>query len=229
LLLAGLLLLMSFIGCARRYPRTAPPPAPPAAPAEFPLPAPGPRGPLELVEEGVASWYGVPYHGRKSSNGEVYDMYKLTAAHRTLAFETRLRVTNLKNGKSTEVRITDRGPFVEGRVIDLSLAAARAIDMVADGVARVRLELISAPPPLAEAYTVQVGAFREKQNAVNMRQRLERAYQPVFVFEYDSPNGMFYRVRVGRVASQAAAERLAEKLRSREQIAATFVVRLDEP
>jgi rare lipoprotein A len=177
---------------------------------------------------GSASWYGVPYHGRRAANGEIYDMYKLTAAHRTLPFETIVRVTNLKNGKQTEVRITDRGPFVEGRHIDLSLAAARAIDMVGDGIARVRLELVKAAPPLPNAFTVQVGAFRQKENATRLRQRLERNYGPVFVFEYDSPSGLFYRVRVGRVPSEKAAERLAARLQEKEQLT-TFIVRLDEP
>jgi rare lipoprotein A len=153
-------------------------------------------------------------------------MYKLTAAHRTLPFETIVRVTNLKNSKQTQVRITDRGPFVEGRHIDLSLAAAREIDMVGDGIARVRLELVSAPALPAELFTVQVGAFLQKENAVKLRQSLERNYQPVFVFDYDSPKGIFYRVRVGRVSSQAAADRLATRLREKENLT-TFVVRLD--
>jgi rare lipoprotein A len=154
-------------------------------------------------------------------------MYKLTAAHRTLPFQTIVRVTNLRNGKQTEVRITDRGPFVEGRIIDLSLAAAREIDMVATGVARVRLELVSGPAPMVGAFTVQVGAFLQQDNAVKLRQRLERRYQPVFVVEYDSPKGMFYRVRVGRVANESAANRLADKLRTQESLT-TYVLRLDE-
>ena len=91
---------------------------------------PAPSG---YTEEGNASWYGVPFHGRHASNGEIYDMYKLTAAHRTLPFETMVRVTNLNNGKSTVVRITDRGPFVDNRIIDLSLAAAREVDSVGPG------------------------------------------------------------------------------------------------
>jgi rare lipoprotein A len=187
-----------------------------------------PSGPLRLLEEGIASWYGVPYHGRRAANGEIYDMNKLTAAHRTLPFETIVRVTNLKNGRQTQVRITDRGPFIEGRMIDLSLAAARDIDMVADGIARVRLELVSVPQLPTDLYTVQVGAFVQRENAVKLRQQLERRYQPVFVFEYDSPKGIYYRVRVGRAPSMAAAERLAARLRASDQLS-TFVVRLDEP
>ncbi|MBI3662191.1 MAG: septal ring lytic transglycosylase RlpA family protein [Acidobacteria bacterium] len=215
-------------GCAHRHVVRTPPPTPPPSPTPGPAPAPAvPSGPMRVIEEGNASWYGVPYHGRRAANGEIYDMHKLTAAHRTLPFETIVRVTNLRNGKHTQVRITDRGPFVEGRIIDLSLAAAREIDMVATGVARVRLEFVNGPPPMNGAFTVQVGAFLQKENAVKLRQRLERRYQPVFVHEYDSPKGLFYRVRVGRVASEVAADKLAEKLRTQESLT-TFVVRLDE-
>jgi rare lipoprotein A len=219
-------------GCSHGHragiPTTAPPaPQPDTSPFPPPSKIPQPSAPLRMIEEGNASWYGVPYHGRKAANGEIYDMYKLTAAHRTLPFETIVRVTNLRNGKQTQVRINDRGPFVEGRIIDLSLAAAREIDMVGTGVARVRLELVSGPAAMNGAFTVQVGAFLQRVNADKLRQSLERRYQPVFVFEYDSPKGMFYRVRVGRVASEAAANRLADKLRAQESLT-TFVVRLDE-
>lgn len=175
----------------------------------------------------MASWYGVPYHGRRAANGEIFDMHKMTAAHRTLPFESVVRVTNLKNGRTAEVRINDRGPFVENRVIDLSLAAARELDMVAMGVARVRLELLAGPNPLDGSFTVQVGAFLGRENAARLRQRLERRHPPVFVHEYDSPDGFFYRVRVGRLPTQEAARQLAEQLRSEEGLV-PFVVRLDE-
>ena len=95
------------------------------------------------TEQGNASWYGIPFDGRRASNGEIYDMHKLTAAHRTLPFDTVVRVTNLSNGKSTVVRITDRGPFVDNRIIDLSMAAAREIDSIGPGVVPVRLEILS--------------------------------------------------------------------------------------
>lgn len=98
------------------------------------------------TETGIASWYGVPYHGRRSANGEIYDMEKLTAAHRTLPFDTWLEVTNLTNNKRVDVRITDRGPFVHGRIIDLSLAAARQLGMVGPGIVRVRIKVIRKPP-----------------------------------------------------------------------------------
>ncbi len=179
------------------------------------------------IEEGFSSWYGVPFHGRRAANGEIYDMYKLTAAHRTLPFESIVRVTNLKNGRSTEVRITDRGPFVENRILDLSLAAARELDMVAMGVAPVRLELLAGSSPLEGSFTVQVGAFLARENAEKLRERLAERYSPVFIHEYDSPNGLFYRVRVGRLLSPEAARELAEQLRGEEGFV-PFVVRLDE-
>jgi len=102
---------------------------------------------LGSTETGVASWYGFPYHGRRAASGEVYDMEQLTAAHRTLPFQTWVEVTNLSNGKQVEVRINDRGPFVKGRILDLSQAAARDIDMLRAGTARVRVKVI-APPPI---------------------------------------------------------------------------------
>jgi rare lipoprotein A len=97
------------------------------------------------TETGIASWYGVPYNGRHSANGEIYDMEKLTAAHRTLPFDTWVEVTNLENKKRVDVRITDRGPFVNGRIIDLSLAAARELDLVQAGIVRVRIKVIRRP------------------------------------------------------------------------------------
>ena len=107
--------------------------------------AAGSASKIGSTETGIASWYGVPYHGRRSASGEIFDMEKLTAAHRALPFETWVEVTNLSNGKQVDVRITDRGPFVRGRIIDLSMAAARQIDMVRAGTARVRLKVIIAP------------------------------------------------------------------------------------
>src|SRR5205823_5611804 len=128
------------------------------------------------TEEGNASWYGDPFNGRRASNGEIYDMYKLTAAHRTLPFDAMVRVTNLSNGKSTTVRITDRGPFVENRIIDLSLAAAREIDLVGPGVAPVRVEVLGNVDPTAGFFTVQVGAFHDHGNAERLRDRLAVSY-----------------------------------------------------
>jgi rare lipoprotein A len=180
------------------------------------------------TEEGNASWYGVPFHGRRASNGEVYDMHKFTAAHRTLPFDTMVRVTNLSNGRSTVVRITDRGPFVDNRIIDLSMAAAREIDSIGPGVVPVRLEILSpGVDPTAGFFTVQIGAFRDRGNAERLRQRLNAAYSPIFIQPYDSPDGLFYRVRVGKVPGEDAARQFGEQLRNREGFT-PMVVRLDE-
>jgi rare lipoprotein A len=125
--LAFPLLLLGLAGCAAK------PEAPPAA-AEH----------AAYSEEGEASWYGSAHQGKMTAAGEPYDMRKMTAAHRTLPFGTMVRVTNLDNGRMVTVRINDRGPFVRGRIIDLSAAAARGLDMKEDGVARVRLETFAA-------------------------------------------------------------------------------------
>src|SRR5512140_1298160 len=109
---------------------------------------------LGTTDTGVARWYGFPYHGRRAASGEVYDMQQLTAAHRTLPFQTWIEVTNLSNGKQVDVRINDRGPFAKGRILDLSQAAARDIDMLRAGTARVRLKVIAppaSPQPIAPA------------------------------------------------------------------------------
>jgi rare lipoprotein A len=190
-------------------------------------PAPAPVG---YTEEGNASWYGNPFHGRHASNGEIYDMYKLTAAHRTLPFETMVHVTNLSNGKTATVRITDRGPFVDNRIIDLSLAAAREIDSVGPGVVPVRLEVIGNidVAALTEGFfTVQVGAFRDRANAERLRDRLSVTYSPIFIQQYDSPDGAFYRLRVGKVSGEDAAKDLAAQLRDKEGFT-TLVFRLDD-
>jgi rare lipoprotein A len=183
--------------------------------------------PGEYVEEGVASWYGIPFNGHRTSNGEIYDMHQMTAAHRTLPFGAVVRVTNLNNGKQTQVRINDRGPFVANRVIDLSLAAAQAIEMIGTGTAHVRLEILAGPNPLVGTFGVQVGAFLVEANAQKLRAQLSATYSSISIAEYDLPNGTFYRVRVGRVPTEEAAQQLASQLRAAGQ-QTTFVVRLDE-
>jgi peptidoglycan lytic transglycosylase len=226
-------------GCAHRTYTTRPPapppqqPYPPAAPGEQ-IPAPSapstgvapPAVPGELVEEGVASWYGVPFNGHRTSDGEIYDMYQFTAAHRTLPFGSIVQVTNLSNGRQTEVRINDRGPFVNNRIIDLSYSAAEALGIVGPGTAPVRLQVVSGPNPVAGLFCVQIGAFAVEANAESLRARLAARYSPITIVPYDSPNGLFYRVRVGSLPSEEAARQLAAQLRADEQLN-TFVVRLD--
>jgi rare lipoprotein A len=235
-------------GCAsRRTTANVPQPPPPAQPSETPSataeaakrdtslnPPPAKHGkapvapaPVGYIQEGNASWYGNEFHGRHSSNGEVYDQYKLTAAHRTLPFDTMVRVTNLDNGKSTTVRITDRGPFVENRIIDLSLAAAREIESIGPGVVPVRLEVLGNVDVTAGFFTVQVGAFRDRGNAERLRDRLNLTYSPIFIQQYDSANGTFYRDRVGKVSGEDAATAFAGELRSKEGFD-TMVFRLDD-
>jgi len=196
---------------------------PPAKHAKTP-PTPPPAG---YIEEGNASWYGNEFHGRRSSNGEVFDQYKLTAAHRTLPFDTMVRVTNLGNGKSTTVRITDRGPFVENRIIDLSLAAAREIESVGPGVVPVRLEVLGSVDVTVGFFTVQVGAFHDRGNAERLRDRLSLSYAPIFIQQFDSSDGTFYRVRVGKVSGQDAASAFAGQLRAKEGFN-TLIFRLDD-
>jgi rare lipoprotein A len=138
-----------------------------------------------------------------------------------------VRVTNMNNGKSTVVRITDRGPFVDNRIIDLSLAAAREVDSVGAGVVPVRVEVLGGVDPTAGFFTVQVGAFRERSNAERLRERLGVSYSPIFIQQYDSPDGVFYRVRVGKISGEDAAHQFGEQIRGREGFT-PFVMRLDE-
>jgi rare lipoprotein A len=196
-----------------------------------PLPRPS-RIPVVVqpgdTEEGVASWYGHPYHGRPAANGEIYDMEKMTAAHRTLPFDTWVRVYDLDNNRTTEVRITDRGPFVGGRIIDLSLAAARELELIGPGVARVRIEVVRTPPNAAPGlFAVQVGAFRDRANAERLRSQMEARYGSARLLQR-AENPAVWRVLVGAETSEDGANRLAERIRqdSVEKTSA-FVVRID--
>lgn len=224
--------MLAAAGCARRNVSVQPPapaPQPPTAGQPSGPPSAAERQPpvIGLYEEaGVASWYGVPFDGHRTSDGEIYDMHQFTAAHRTLPFNSVVRVTNLTNGKQTEVRINDRGPFVANRVIDLSYAAAQAIGMVGPGTAQVRLDLVSGSSPSVGFFGVQVGAFLRPENAQRLREQLSSRYSPINVVTFDAPNGVFYRVRVGRFDTEAAARQLATQLHDLDQFT-TFVVRLD--
>jgi len=167
-------------------------------------------------EIGIASWYGHPYHGRRAANGEIYDMRKLTAAHRSLPFGTRVRVHSLENGRMVDVKINDRGPFVDGRLIDLSHAAARTLGMHRAGIARVRLEVLSIPTAASgDSYAVQVGAFRIRANAERLRVEMERRYGFAAVVPRQG-NPVLWRVVTGRGRSLEAAQTLAQQIRSEE-------------
>lgn len=231
----GVAFTLAIAGCAARRPAANPPAPTPTQPEPSNTSRPPaipphairtPAVPGEYAEEGVASWYGVPFNGRRTSNGEIYDMYQLTAAHRTLPFNAIVRVTNLNNGKQVNVRINDRGPFVANRVIDLSYSAAQAIGMVGRGTAEVRLDVLGGPDPNIGFFAVQVGAFQVEENAQKLREKLNGRYAPVTIAQFDSPRGIFYRVRAGRLPSEAAARELASKIQQEEN-AVAFVVRLD--
>ena len=168
-------------------------------------------------EFGMASWYGKDYHGRRTANGEIYDMYAMTAAHLTLPFNTVVRVTNLENGKKVELRINDRGPFVAGRVIDLSHTGARAIDMLPKGTARVTLEATLSAAGGASSiegvFAIQVGAFEEKQNADRFQVQLQKKYANVHTVLWESNIKRLYRVRFGAFRTEAEARRYLEVLK----------------
>ena len=165
------------------------------------------------IQTGIASWYGSDFHGRPTSSREVYDMNDMTAAHQILPFGTHVMVTNLDNGLACVVRINDRGPFVKNRIIDLSYAAARVIDMVGPGTARVRVEVLRhlSPRPSAARFSVQVGSFTSRKNAEAARKKLSRSYRGVVISRYETPNQVFYRVRV-RARDRNDAARLSHKL-----------------
>jgi rare lipoprotein A len=179
------------------------------------------------TESGLASWYGHPYHGRPAANGEIYDMEKLTAAHRTLPFETWVHVTNLNNAKAVDVRITDRGPFIDRRVIDLSHAAARAIDMIGPGVVPVRIEVIRAPAAAtAGLFAVQVGVFRDRTNAERVRADMEARYGSARLVPRDG-NPQMWRVLVGAESTEDRANQLSDRITRETGEKSAFVVRLD--
>jgi rare lipoprotein A len=195
-----------------------------ADPAEPTLPA----GSMPLATEiGRASWYGPPYHNRRGSNGEVYNMHAMTAAHRTLPLGSIVRVTNLKTGQSALVRITDRGPFIPGRVLDLSLAAARRLDVYLPGVADVRVEVMQTPAPLESGgkWAVQIGGFPHEDAAGKLAEHLKRRYRTAKVLKFASPAGDWWvRVRVLDDDRQRA-RKLAAETETTE--GAVFLVRLD--
>jgi rare lipoprotein A len=215
-----LALLAVLLGsCTHRHRTARRPSRPSSSPAALPKPGD--------TETGIASWYGHPYHGRQAADGEIYDMETLVAAHRTLPFNTWVRVVNLNNDKSVEVRIIDRGPFIDGRVIDLSHAAATAIGMIVSGTARVQVEVIR-PPASAPAavFAVQVGAFRDRGNAERVRDRMQSLYGSARLLERPENPGV-WRVLVGSADSQEAADALSARIRRESGEKNAFAVRLN--
>jgi rare lipoprotein A len=238
------LVLLVWVGlnaCTSALKGPPPPPAPQGYPKPYRVygqwyqPLPHAKG---FVQEGVASWYGDQFHGRRTSNGETYNMYDLTAAHKTLPFGTFVRVENLDNGHSVDVRINDRGPFVRSRILDLSYKAAKEIGMLGPGTAQVRVTALGAPAPPENGgqgpqflpmdyysgnFTFQVGAFTEQANARRLLEKLDKKYNNAHMVPYYDGQRTFYRVRVGR--SNSLEEAIAqEQLLVQDGFPDTFIV-----
>jgi rare lipoprotein A len=177
-------------------------------------------------EEGLASWYGPPYDKRRGANGEIFDKDALTAAHRTLPMNSLIKVTNLATGQFAIVRVTDRGPFVHDRMLDLSLGSAKAIGVWRPGVARVRIDVFSAPAPLdvGGRWCVQIGAFKSEKEAYKLRDQLTRKYHTANVIEFTGPTGHWVRIRP-LADDKGRAVEIARELEPREGEA--YLVRLD--
>jgi peptidoglycan lytic transglycosylase len=226
-------LLLSACGghkIARSQPVPPPPTVTPTEPAPHTTaegkPSPS-RGAKPLyVETGLASWYGPPYHHHRGSNGEIYNQNDMTAAHRTLPLNSVVRVTNVATGHSTVVRITDRGPFIEDRIIDLSLAAAKKVDVWRSGTAEVTVEVLSAPAPIAQGgrWCVQIGAFQSAHEARKLKRKLQDRYADANVIQFTGPTGEWVRFR-----PQGDDKRQAEAVASKTHVkeGGVFLVRLD--
>ena len=183
------------------------------------------------VEDGVASWYGSDFHGKRTSCGEPYNMWSDTAAHKTLPLGTSVKVTNLENGRSTILKINDRGPFVGGRIIDLSAKGAQDLGCHAKGLAKVRVEAVqcATPQKVGDAtywkvdpvpsfrygrFTVQIGAFRDQANACRLKDRITRESREARVSDQPERNGLWYRVQVGSYQDLLVAKAEMERFRS---------------
>lgn len=175
----------------------------------------------EGAKKGVASWYGAEFHGRPTASGEIYNMYDYTCAHREYPFGTKLKVINLKNNKDVVCTVNDRGPFIPGRDIDLSYASAKKIDLIATGTADVLMEPVGRDysyvryvkySPISGALTIQVGAFKEIDNALRLKQSLSLKYQNVYINRAEIKGDTFYRVRVGKFMNYDEAYNLAKSM-----------------
>ncbi len=190
-----------------------------------------------FIQKGFASWYGPPFHGRKTSNGEPYDMHALTAAHKTLPMGTVLLVRNLENGKDTLVRVNDRGPFAGGRIIDLSYKAARALGVVGNGTAKVQITALAegevknkgeAPTlyykdfAVGEFY-VQIGSFAKKQNAMRLQKRFSDTGHTAVIHNSFDPQEILYRVHV-YVGKTIESAKIAEKALLQSGYVGAFVI-----
>jgi rare lipoprotein A len=201
--------------------RSAPPPERPEIKKEAKLP-PETRLPPETklekretreVQHGIASWYGGEFHGRPTSSGEVYDMFQLTCAHNSLPLGTVVMVTNLENGRSVELKVNDRGPFVKERIIDVSYAAARILGIWGKGTANVKVEWAGSPLiEQVERFNLQVGSFSDEIRARDLAGQLKRSFNNVHVATVETQTQKYHRVRIGPFETREAALPLAEKL-----------------
>lgn len=168
-------------------------------------------------EEGVASWYGPKFHGKKTSSGERFNMYAMTAAHRTLPLGSIVRVTHIGNGRRVVLKVNDRGPFVEGRIIDLSYGAARRLGMVKEGIARVTVEAFAGQPGIPSigssgSYFLQVGSFRVREHAEKLEADLRRGLSDIPVSSSGGGSGGYFRVRLGPFSSEEDAANTVKEL-----------------
>jgi rare lipoprotein A len=241
------LLLALSSGCGHQQtsarmpaPQAAPPPVQAGSthPARIP-PTPAPPGgvsaeDIEFVkthkplrtEEGLATWYTAPYKGRKAANGQVFSDHALTAAHRTLPMGSLIVVTNLSTGQSSPMRVTDRGPFVEGRLIDLTIASAKATGIYRTGSARVRVDVYRTPKPIDTGgrWCVQIGAFDSERKAIKLKSQLLKKYPDADVIEFPGEDSYWVRIRP-QGDNREQAESIAHRLRPAEGEA--FLTRLD--
>jgi len=195
-----------------------------------PTPVPNSFGKPVSTEVGLASWYGPPYAGRKGADGTVYDQNAMTAAHLTLPMGTMVRVTNLTTNQSVVVKITDRGPFVRGRIIDLSLAAAKATGVYRAGVAKVKVEAFAAPVRAnadpGGRWCVQIGAFARESDAVKLKEDLLRRYTTAKVIEFPGPTGYWVRVNP-KFPDKRNATEVADGIHPKDPAAEPYLIRTD--
>ena len=238
---AALLFLGLFAGCHhKQQPSYAPPP--PEIQQELPAPRlpnaqqqtypeqqqppQDHKGKVLYSEVGVASWYGEPYRNSHAANGQIYHQDAMTAANKMLPMGSVVRVTNLSTHQSVVVTITDRGPFVPGRMIDLSRGAAKKAGIRQMGVARVRMDVLRAPKPIFTGgrWIVQIGSFRSRGSAISMRNQLERKYPSAKVIEFAGNTGYWVRIRPAE-GQRRVAEHIAATLHTQEAFA--YLVRVD--
>ena len=232
------LLMLGLAGCGHRTntasgTASTPPPIAPIAPT------PVPHGGVTetdkqyvanhqpiYTEEGLATWYDAPYPGRKAANGQVFDRNALTAAHRTLPMGSLVQVTNEKTRQAAVMRITDRGPFIKGRVMDLSPASAKATGVYRAGLASVRIDVYKTPKPIDTGgrWCVQIGAFEHKGKAMKLKKQLQRKYPDAQVIDFAGDTGHWVRIRP-EGDKREEAEKIARRVKAAEGDA--FLTRLD--